>query len=82
VGRAGPTPDYTVHTGGGLARGETDYDGTVNGPAGNGSVHTAVFRWPFDAKPGMFVQFALDRSGADPADTCSDVTIVGMELRY
>ena len=51
-------------------------------PAGAGSAHTAVFRWPFDATPGMFVQFALDRHGADPADTCGDVTIVGMELRY
>ena len=81
-GPDGPNTDDNVHNGGWQAPGETDYDGTVSVPAGNGSVHTAVFRWPFEATPGMFVQFALDRSGSDPADTCSDVTIVGMELRY
>lgn len=81
-GPDGPNTEDNVHNGGWQAPGDTDYTGTVTVPAGAGSAHTAVFRWPFDAKPGMFVQFALDRHGADPADTCGDVTIVGMELRY
>lgn len=81
-GPDGPNTEDNIHNGGWQAPGDTDYTGTVTVPAGNGSAHTAVFRWPFDAKPGMFVQFALDRSGGDPADTCGDVTIVGMELRY
>jgi len=81
-GPDGPNTADNVHNGGWQAPGESDYTGTVNVPAGNGSVHTAVFRWPFEASPGMFVQFALDRSGGDPADTCGDVTVVGMELRY
>lgn len=81
-GPDGPNTEDNVHNGGWQAPGDTDYTGTVTVPAGAGSAHTAVFRWPFEASPGMFVQFALDRSGGDPADTCGDVTIVGMELRY
>lgn len=81
-GPDGPNSDDNVHNGGWQAPGDSDYTGTISVPAGNGSVHTAVFRWPFEASPGMFVQFALDRSGGDPADTCSDVTVVGMQLRY
>ena len=81
-GPDGPNTVDNVHNGGWQAPGDTDYSGVVTVPAGPGGVHTAVFRWPFPAKPGMFIQFALDRNGADAADTCGDVTVVGMELRY
>ncbi|MFC5175971.1 hypothetical protein [Nocardioides taihuensis] len=81
-GPDGPNTVSNVHNGGWQAPGDDDYTGQVDVPAGAGDVHTAVFRWPFEAKPGMFVQFALDRAGGDPLDTCSDVTVVGMELRY
>jgi hypothetical protein len=81
-GPDGPNSASNVHNGGWQAPGDSDFSGQVDVPAGAGSVHTAVFRWPFQAKPGMFVQFALDRFGSDPLDTCSDVTVVGMELRY
>jgi hypothetical protein len=81
-GPDGPNTGPNVHNGGWQAPGDSDYTGSVNVPAGGGSAHTAVFRWPFEASPGMFVQFALDRNGGDAGDTCGDVTIVGMELRY
>ena len=81
-GPDGPNSVDNVHNGGWQPPGETDYTGTVTVPAGAGSAHTAIFKWPFEAKPGMFIQFALDRHGADPSDTCNDLTIVGMELRY
>ena len=81
-GPDGPNTVDNVHNGGWQAPGDTDYTGLVSVPAGPGSAHKATFKWPFDAKPGMFIQFALDRHGADPSDTCSDVTITGMELRY
>ena len=81
-GPDGPNTVDNVHNGGWQAPGDTDFDGVVTVPAGQGRAHTAIFRWPFEAKPGMFIQFALDRNGGDPADTCGDVTIAGMELRY
>ena len=81
-GPDGPNTQDNIHNGGWQAPGDTDYTGTISVPAGPGSAHTAVFRWPFQAEPGMFIQFALDRHGADAADTCSDVTVMGMELRY
>jgi hypothetical protein len=81
-GPDGPNTESNVHNGGWQPPGLTGYDGVVTVPAGAGDVHTATFKWPFPAEPGMFVQFALARSGDDPADTCSSVTVVGMELRY
>lgn len=81
-GPDGPNTEANVHNGGWQAPGDTDYTGTISVPAGAGSVHKAIFKWPFPAKPGMFIQFALERHGANPADTCGDVNVVGMELRY
>jgi len=81
-GPDGPNTENNVHNGGWQPPGDADYTGPVSVPAGDGSAHTAVFRWPFDALPHMFVQFALDRAGSDPADTCGAVTVVGLELRY
>ncbi len=81
-GPDGPNTEANVHNGGWQPPGASGYDGLVDVPAGDGSAHTAIFRWPFDAKPGMFVQFALARNGDDPADTCGGVTVVGMQLGY
>ena len=81
-GPDGPNSVDNVHNGGWQPPGDDNYSGPVNVPAGDGSAHTAIFKWPFEASPHMFIQFALERDGANPADTCSDLSVVGMELRY
>lgn len=81
-GPDGPNSESNVHNGGWTVPGTTNYEGLISVPAGAGSVHEATFRWPFQDDPGMFIQFALDRAGDVLEDTCSSVTIVGLELRY
>jgi len=81
-GPDGPNTEPNVHNGGWRPPGETGYSGYVSVPVGAGSAHKATFTWPFQSDPGMFIQFALQRNGADAGDTCSSVTIVGLELRY
>jgi hypothetical protein len=58
------------------------HSGTIKVPAGDDSAHTVTFRCPSPAQPGMLIQFALERQGTKATDTCADVTVVGMELRY
>lgn len=71
-----------VHNGGWQVPGSSQYSGTVAVPAGAGSAQRAVFTWPFGDKPGMFIQFGLDRQGDNASDNCSYVTITGLQLRY
>jgi hypothetical protein len=72
-----------IHNGGWQFPGSgTGYDGAVSVPAGDGSVHTATFHWPFQDDPGMFIQLAVDRQGDDAADTCGYVTVYGIQVRY
>lgn len=81
-GPDGPQSSSNVHNGGWQPPGQTGYSGLVNVSPGAGEAHTAIFKWPFPANPGMFIQFALHRDGADATDTCSDVVVTGLELRY
>ena len=60
----------------------TGCSGAVSVPAGDGSVHTTTFTWPFLSNPGMFVQFAVDRTGSDAADTCGGISVYGIQYRY
>jgi hypothetical protein len=82
TGPTAPNSAHNVHNGGWKLPPGTGYSGTIDVPAGLGSVHTAIFEWPFSDQPGMFINFAFTRVGSDPADTCGYVTIAGLELRY
>lgn len=77
-----PNTEPNVHNGAWNLPGGGGFNGTMTVPAGPGSAHVAVFTWPFDDKPGMFVQFTLHRQGAAAADTCGPVTVVGLRLVY
>jgi hypothetical protein len=82
AGPDAPNDQPNVHNGGWDIPGADAFEGTIDVPAGAGSAHAATFTWPFDADPGMFVQFALTRLGDDAADTCGAVTVVGMQVSY
>ena len=81
-GPDGPNTSSNIHNGGWKVPGTNDYTGPVAVPAGSGEVFSGTFSWPFDAKPGMFIQFQLSRYGGDAADTCSDIQVVGLRLSY
>ncbi len=81
-GPDGPNSTSNIHNGGWKVPGTNNYSGLISVPAGLGNAHTAMFEWPFQSDPGMFIQFALARNGGDPADTCQSVTIMGLELLY
>ncbi|MCB0906435.1 MAG: hypothetical protein KDB63_04875 [Nocardioidaceae bacterium] len=82
AGPDAPNDQPNVHNGAWDIPGPGVFTGTIDVPAGAGSGHTARFTWPFAADPGMFVQFALTRLGDDAADTCAEVTVVGMQVNY
>lgn len=72
-----------IHNGGWQFPGsDTGYDGLVSVPAGDGSAHTLTLTWPFQDDPGMFIQLGLARDGAAPADTCTGITVYGIQVRY
>jgi hypothetical protein len=72
-----------IHNGGWHFPGSgTGFDGLVSVPAGDGSVHTLTFSWPFQDDPGMFIQLALTRLGDEAADTCGSVAVYGIQVRY
>jgi hypothetical protein len=71
-----------VHNGGWQPPGLSGYSGAVEVPAGAGTAQRARFTWPFQADPGMFIQFSLTRQGDDAADTCGAVTVSGLMLHY
>jgi hypothetical protein len=72
-----------IHNGGWQFPGSASgYDGAVSVPAGDGSVHTTTFHWPFQDDPGMFIQLAVDRAGDNVADTCGYVSVYGIQVRY
>jgi hypothetical protein len=77
-----PNSEPNVHNGAWSLPGTTDFAGDISVPAGPGSAHTAIFKWRFPAKPGMFVQFALIRAGAAVNDTCGSIMITGMQVHY
>jgi hypothetical protein len=84
-GLEGPdSPDGPdIHNGGWQFPGSgSGYDGPVSVPAGDGSVHTVTFSWPFQDDPGMFIQLGLDRAGDAAGDTCSAVSVYGIQVRY
>lgn len=83
-GLEGPDSDTgdDIHNGGWYVPGNDAYDGPVAVPAGQGRVHTARFRWPFQSDPGMFIQFDLTREGDHAADTCSSLQVYAAQLRY
>jgi len=82
AGPDAPNDQSNVHNGAWDIPGPDVFTGTIDVPAGAGSAHTARFTWGFAADPGMFVQFELTRVGSDSADTCGDVTVVGMQVAY
>lgn len=61
---------------------DSDHIGMIDVPAGQGSDHTVRFQWPQPAEPGQLVQFALERQGTRASDTCQDVTVVDLAVRY
>ena len=72
-----------IHNGGWQFPGSgSGYDGAVSVPAGDGSVHTVTFTWPFQDDPGMFIQLAVNRDGDNAADTCGYVSVYGIQVRY
>lgn len=72
-----------IHNGGWHFPGSgTGYDGLATVPAGEGSVHTLTLSWPFQDKPGMFIQLGLARVGGDAADTCGSISVYGIQVRY
>ncbi|WP_155992852.1 hypothetical protein [Nocardioides sp. URHA0020] len=84
-GLEGPDSDTgsDIHNGGWQFPGSgSGYSGLVTVPAGAGSVHTLTLTWPFQDDPGMFVQLGLARAGGDAGDTCSTVSVYGIQLRY
>jgi len=81
-GPDGPQSASNVHNAGWVVPGTDGFEGNLAVPAGAGTAHKATFSFGFESKPGMFIQFALTRIGGDPADTCSDVTISGLQVRY
>lgn len=84
-GLEGPDSDTgsDIHNGGWQFPGSgSGYSGLVSVPAGDGSVHTLTLSWPFLDNPGMFIQLGLARVGGDAADTCSTVSVYGIQLRY
>jgi hypothetical protein len=83
-GLEGPDSDTgpDIHNGGWVVPGNDGYDGPVSVQAGEGSVHTARFRWPFPSDPGMFIQFSLTRAGDDTLDTCGGIQVYAAQLRY
>lgn len=77
------TPNGTAANGGWLIPGTNgNFNGTIQVPAGASDVHQATFQWPFAQDPGSFIQFGLRRFGNDAADTCFDLGVVGLQLRY
>jgi hypothetical protein len=72
-----------IHNGGWQFPGSgTGYGGDVSVPAGDGSVHTVTFHWPFLDNPGMFIQLAVNRLGDNATDTCGSVSVYGIQVRY
>lgn len=65
-----------------LPKSETSADTIAVPAAADEGVHTATFTWPQRAEPGMFIQFGLTRNADSPEDTCGDVSVLGLQLRY
>lgn len=82
-GPDGPNSQDNVHNGGWHPPGNpSGYESPVQVPDGPGSAQVATFTYSFDNKPGMFIEFQLNRYGDDASDTCSVVQITGLQLRY
>lgn len=77
-----PNSTANVHNGAWDFPGATGFEGTIAVPAGPGRAHRVTLEWPFLDKPGMFIHLSLTRLGADAADTCSTIQVVGLQLRY
>lgn len=82
AGLTGPTSDGSVGNGAWYTT-ESSYSGAIEVASGaQNDVFKKSFRWPFASPPGNVIQFGLSRVGANAADSCGNVTIMGMMFRY
>jgi hypothetical protein len=82
AGPDGPNSVANIHNYAWRLPGTTATTGPIQVPAGAGYVHKAILRSSATPEPGMFLQFDLSRLGDDAADTCSFLTIAGLELLH
>lgn len=74
--------DQVSHNGAWSLPGSTSFSGEVAVPSGGSNTFKATFTWPFTDAPGKYVQFAVQRNGDNAADTCGNVQVVGVQIRY
>jgi hypothetical protein len=84
IGPDAPSTTVNIHNGTWRVPGTTDFQGAISVPAGPDNFHRATFTKPAGSltDPGMFMDFHLTRDPTNAADTCSDVFILGFEVRY
>jgi hypothetical protein len=68
--------------GGWSVPGTNNYAGTITTPAGSATAFTATFKWMQPSPVGQMIQFALTRYGDDAADTCPEIDVYGLQIRY
>jgi hypothetical protein len=59
-----------------------DYDGLLALPGGLPYGWLRTFEWPFQSNPGDLVSFKVQREPSNVGDTCGDVSVSGLQLRY
>lgn len=74
--------DDLSHNGAWSIPGSTGWDGTITVPSGGSNTFRTTFGWPFTDAPGKYVQFALQRNGDNQADTCGQVQVMGVQIRF
>jgi hypothetical protein len=82
-GLNGPGTGNDISNGGWMSAGwNGQYHGIIHRPDSSGDGFRLTFVWRFEDHPGDFVQFEITRLGTHTADTCGDIIVDGLQIRY